>query len=413
MKENKDKNNRIDFEEIFKEENNKILKKQEDNKTNIRNSWIGLAVIIVYIIIFSILPSIIPIHDIIKNKKGATRTVSINEQIVTNVANKTNKIGIIDNTFDDSLLDKYKKYVAVSYIIKDDKDYRIIYNKKLNNKLIFYGNDNITYDLSNDNNRYSNFNLLLNNYINTDIYIAKDKKLKLTFVYSSNLPKLITTNINNNIKDKSIIINEDITKPTEYTNSIINFIIYIIAAVIIIPLCGIIIISDSKEYKNKVGSLFIKVGIGILLFFAGNVLARFIQEILYLIIKTPDTSNSLNQLSIDFMLSDKKAIAPMLISSIILAPIVEELVFRKSIFNIISIDWLSILISSLTFGLIHVTGELTCGNYSLALFNIVPYMTMGFVLGTYYKFVDKNIIPLILIHSLNNFIATMITILLN
>lgn len=64
------------------------------------------------------------------------------------------------------------------------------------------------------------------------------------------------------------------------------------------------------------------------------------------------------------------------ISSVIVAPIVEELVFRQAFRNIITNKYLFIIVSGLIFGGLHVVGSMT--NLT-DLFYLIPYCTPGFI----------------------------------
>ena len=48
----------------------------------------------------------------------------------------------------------------------------------------------------------------------------------------------------------------------------------------------------------------------------------------------------------------------MILAVVIFTPIVEELVFRKAIFGLFKNKWVGFAVSTLIFGLIHVTGEI-------------------------------------------------------
>ena len=91
----------------------------------------------------------------------------------------------------------------------------------------------------------------------------------------------------------------------------------------------------------------------------------------------------------------------MIFSSSIYAPIVEELVFRKSIKNIFNNNFVFILMSGTLFGCIHVVG----GNSPIIM--SIPYIIMGIDLAyIYYK--SKNIFTTISIHSIHNTILLLI-----
>lgn len=94
----------------------------------------------------------------------------------------------------------------------------------------------------------------------------------------------------------------------------------------------------------------------------------------------------------------------MSFSTVIYAPIVEEITFRKTFRNIINNKYIFIIISGIIFGLIHITGD--SNNINDFLMSI-PYMIMGFDLAyIYYK--SNNIFTTISIHSFHNFALLLI-----
>lgn len=92
----------------------------------------------------------------------------------------------------------------------------------------------------------------------------------------------------------------------------------------------------------------------------------------------------------------------MTFSTIIYAPISEELIFRKTFRNILENDFIFIIISGTIFGLVH----MTTGTFNDFL-TIIPYILMGIDLSyIYYK--SKNIFTTITLHSIHNLILLII-----
>ena len=90
--------------------------------------------------------------------------------------------------------------------------------------------------------------------------------------------------------------------------------------------------------------------------------------------------------------------------SIILAPIIEELVFRRSFKNFTNNPILFGLVTGLLFGFVHIISSLT-GPQDLIMFaHLIPYSAVGIAFGYVYK-EHNNIIGTMLIHSLHNLIA--------
>lgn len=107
--------------------------------------------------------------------------------------------------------------------------------------------------------------------------------------------------------------------------------------------------------------------------------------------------------------------------TILLAPVVEELVFRKCFFTLLSNKSVvaQIIISSVLFGLLHVisptiiaiqntfAGKSSIYDIYVELVHIVPYLLMGAALGYTYVKSNYNIYSVIIAHLLMNAIATL------
>ena len=87
----------------------------------------------------------------------------------------------------------------------------------------------------------------------------------------------------------------------------------------------------------------------------------------------------------------------MLFTAGILAPIAEELTFRKGVSKIFKNKWVYATASGLIFGLLHVIGS---GNIIEYLY-VIPYGSLGFFFAlTYYD--TKSIYPSIIMHAIHN-----------
>ena len=96
----------------------------------------------------------------------------------------------------------------------------------------------------------------------------------------------------------------------------------------------------------------------------------------------------------------------MLFTCSIVAPIFEEMVFRKSFYGLIKVKWLFILISGLSFGLLHVIGSYT---NPLDFLYVIPYGSMGCCFA-YLLTKTNNITLPILVHMIHNTILVVIQI---
>lgn len=91
----------------------------------------------------------------------------------------------------------------------------------------------------------------------------------------------------------------------------------------------------------------------------------------------------------------------MIFSVSIYAPLTEELIFRKSIRDIINNKYVYILISGLIFGFLHISSSISS---IIDLLYLIPYSSLGIAFAyTYYK--TNNIFSTIMLHSMHNTIA--------
>ncbi len=163
-----------------------------------------------------------------------------------------------------------------------------------------------------------------------------------------------------------------------------------------------------KIFKNALwGWLFI---------YAGSIMGSIILTSLGI------TTDSTNEETINEIIKDTTNIGPLLIIcfvTIILAPIVEELVFRKSIFNLCKNNTRKgLVVSSLCFGAIHVINPIINAlllgqpylNIVKELSYIIIYSLMGAGLGLTYIKSNRNIITTIVAHMINNLISMIVSI---
>lgn len=96
----------------------------------------------------------------------------------------------------------------------------------------------------------------------------------------------------------------------------------------------------------------------------------------------------------------------MLFTCSIVAPIFEEMVFRKSFYGLIKQKWLFVLVSGLTFGLLHVLGSYSS---PLDFLYVIPYGSMGCAFAYLLAKTDNITLPII-IHMIHNTILVTIQI---
>ncbi len=118
---------------------------------------------------------------------------------------------------------------------------------------------------------------------------------------------------------------------------------------------------------------------------------------------------SKNELVLESVFKFKGLGIIMLLITSICGVIVEELIYRKAIFNLLKDKnrWIPILVSTIMFALPHV---ISTTNASVSDFIIIciPYFVAAFIFAVSYEFSGRNIYFTMLMHFTNNFITCMI-----
>lgn len=193
------------------------------------------------------------------------------------------------------------------------------------------------------------------------------------------------------------LFNIDINNYTEHELVIVNTFTDIILLVLLI----LIYFKDLKEelrlFKNNLKEN-LDIGfkywtIGIILMCVSNILINFLTPL----------SNSSNEEAVQTMISSAPYL--MLLTAGIIAPIIEELTFRKGINQIIKSKWLFPIISGLIFGYLHVASS----SNPLELLYIIPYGGLGFFLALSYS-ESKSIFTPISMHIMHNTLLVLISI---
>ena len=193
-----------------------------------------------------------------------------------------------------------------------------------------------------------------------------------------------------------------------------NAIIYLFIFFILIYLNKDYIKADYNKYSYQ-GKLTLNVLIFTFVSYVLTIVASIFQQ---KITNGLDITTSENQTSINSILDYLPGVLIFAPITIIVAPIVEELIFRKSFFNVFKNKWIALLISTFIFGTMHVTTTyslLITKGYSISnslyyTFGFgLSYYAMGLSFGLSYIKSDKNILVPIAIHMANNFLATVLS----
>ena len=184
------------------------------------------------------------------------------------------------------------------------------------------------------------------------------------------------------------------------TSYLLTVFAYICLALIIILLYRKELVDEWKKFRNDIGKnidtsfKYYFIGLGGMVLF--NVIINFILKL----------GQSQNEHAVQQMI--KSAPVLMLICAGVLAPITEELTFRKAFKNVFSKKWVFVIVSGLVFGLLHVIGfELKT---PLELLYILPYGCLGGCFA-YMDYEIDSTYPSILMHMMHNTVLTLLSIL--
>lgn len=145
-----------------------------------------------------------------------------------------------------------------------------------------------------------------------------------------------------------------------------------------------------KNVKNK---FLITISIIIL----GSIIFAIINWLFSLIQQQITTSISDNQQSVGVKVDNVYSIIKSILISIIIAPIIEELVFRYLWFNFYENKWHAILFTTIIFAFAHIQNTADWKH-------IISYLPLGIVNGTIF-YLFKNVYPIIGIHMICNIFA--------
>lgn len=220
----------------------------------------------------------------------------------------------------------------------------------------------------------------------------------------------------NDITLEELLANEELyNKMNTELTPILELIVYSLGLIVAFVFLGKSLFSDIKGFKKDT----FKTGLwGILFIYAGSIIGSIILAILGLV------DDSSNEQAIGQILSSAQSTLGIIIMAVvivIMAPILEELVFRKSFFNICGNDnRKGLIISSLAFALMHVIDPTVEAIVNLAsggtyldivseLAYVIIYFLMGCGLGLCYIKSKRNICSSIIAHMVNNLLSFLLT----
>ncbi len=157
---------------------------------------------------------------------------------------------------------------------------------------------------------------------------------------------------------------------------------------------------EFKDFKNN----FKKYALTIVVIFVVMMFVNMFVNLIYSMLGITGASENENLIN-DILLSN--AAIPMIISVCIMAPVAEELLFRKMLIGVCEKTFnfkpeIAICISAVIFAFIHVSD---LENLKF----IFQYLPMAFAICLCYHLTNNNIYAAIFIHAINNILAVLST----
>lgn len=200
-----------------------------------------------------------------------------------------------------------------------------------------------------------------------------------------------------------------INQSESFRQGFANFLIYITSFITLLFINKDTLKEDFKNIDDT-SKFTTNILISVLVMYVAIFISGFIQSS---IIK----GVSENEQAINNIFKDNFAYIVMYPTTVILAPFVEEMVFRKSAFNVIKNKIVALIITTIIFGSMHIVTSYSMLRetydatkaflYTLAYG--IPYFTMGFVFGSVYLTNDNNFYSSFILHLINNFVASSIS----
>ena len=182
-----------------------------------------------------------------------------------------------------------------------------------------------------------------------------------------------------------------------FAATLANFIVYFILFIVLIIINRDTLIAEFKKIGNKVISFIIFAIFGFIILYGTSYIINYLYN-LY------NIGVSQNQNSIENYILHGNAILTF-ITVVIFAPLVEEIIYRYSIFSLIKNKILAYVVTIICFALPHMLS--TNSSISEWLLLMIPYLLSGFILALIYDS-SKNIYASIVAHCLNNLLAFII-----
>lgn len=179
-----------------------------------------------------------------------------------------------------------------------------------------------------------------------------------------------------------------------FANTLANFIMYLIMFVALVIINFKTLIAEFKKIKDHPISFAIIAICGFVALYGISYAINYLYDLYNIGVST-------NQNAIISYIEDGSAVLTF-IAVVILAPLVEELVYRYAIFDLCPKRILAYIISIAIFALPHMLS--TSASIGEWLLLLIPYLFSGFMLALVYD-QSQNIYASISVHLLNNLLS--------
>lgn len=187
-------------------------------------------------------------------------------------------------------------------------------------------------------------------------------------------------------------------------NVFLNFIADLVMAAVVVYIFRKEIKEQIQDFinNNTPGEIIIKIAISIGILYLFEIVGNLLSTAL----SASGSSESVNQSLVETLLGTMPSLT--IISIVVLAPILEESIFRLFVFNTIypKNRILAYITSGFIFGFIHVSSEVLAGNIG-EMAMIFPYLFIGLALCFIYEKTDNICYP-ILCHATLNAISVIL-----
>lgn len=241
-------------------------------------------------------------------------------------------------------------------------------------------------------------------------YFAIIAYLIVYLVIGSILTVLLIKHYVNDLYDYKTIMNattevsgvKELDRIAAAINTYSMVLIYVPLAIILTTIMFLDLKEDCKKIKEKPLFFTLLSIIGGISFFLISIgLSKLSVKIC--------GETSTNETVLESVFNFKKYGVIMLLVTSICGPIVEELIYRKAIFNIFNDKpkWLPIIVSILAFAIPHMISTTGVGALSFIVISI-PYLFAGTMLAFAYEYSGRNVYVTMIMHFINNLVTCII-----